>query len=291
MSPRGGGSLPPALESAIQEATGYRPVAAHGLSGGCIAEVRRIDLESGEPIVAKIAPGGGLEIEGRMLRYLRTHSTLPVPDVITCSDDLLLMAYVETQGDLNAEAQGHAADLLAALHGVTAPCFGFAQDTVIGPLPLPNPWTDSWCIFFRDQRLMPFGRLAHERGGLATAGFSRLAAFCADLDHYLPATPAASLLHGDMWDGNILTRDGRIAAFIDPAIFYGDAELELAFATVFHTFSEPFFARYKAHRPIDPEFFATRREIYTLYPLLVHAALFGAAYGEAVDRILRRFVS
>lgn len=291
MRPLGRDTLPPAVERAIEEATGHRPVATHRLTGGCIAEVRRVDLEAGGSIVAKIAPDGGLEIEGAMLRYLRTHSMLPVPDVITCSDHLLLMEFVEAGEVLNAEAQGHAADLLAALHGVTAPRFGFAHDTVIGPLALPNPWTGSWCAFVRDRRLMPFGRLAHERGGLATDALARLEAFCADLDRYLPATPAASLLHGDMWDGNILVRKGRIAAFIDPAIFYGDAELELAFATVFNTFGEPFFARYDAHRPIDPEFFATRREIYTLYPLLVHAALFGAAYGRRVSRILRRFVA
>lgn len=284
-------ALPAAVETAVKTITGRSPVEAHALTGGCVAEVRRVDLDDGSSVVAKIAADGGLEIEGAMLRYLRAQSTLPVPEVLGCTDDFLLMAFVETRGTLGDAAQAHAADLLAALHAVTAPRFGFAQDTVIGPLALPNPWTDNWCDFFRDHRLMHFGRLAQARGGgLSVDAFVRLEAFCADLDRYIPPEPAASLLHGDMWDGNVLVHDRRIAAFIDPAIFYGDAELELGFATVFHTFREAFFARYHEHRPIDPEFFATRREIYTLYPLLVHAALFGAAYGQAVDRILRRFV-
>lgn len=290
MSARGSGRLPAALATAVEAATGRSAVAVSALTGGCIADVQRIDLDDGSSIVAKSAPEGGLETEGAMLRYLRRQSALPVPEVLSCTDTLLLMAFVETRGSLDERAQTHAADLLAALHAVTAPRFGFARDTVIGPLALPNPWTDSWCDFFRDRRLMHFGNMARERGGLRAETFSRLEAFCEDLDRHLPHRPVASLLHGDMWDGNILVRDGRVAAFIDPAVFYGDAELELGFATVFHTLGDAFFARYHERRPIDPEFFATRREIYTLYPLLVHAALFGTAYGEVVDRILRRFV-
>ena len=87
----------------------------------------------------------------------------------------------------------------------------------------------------------------------------------------------------------MLVRDGRIAAFIDPAIYYADPEIELAFTTLFGTFGEAFFARYQEHRPLAPGFFEARREIYTLYPLLVHAALFGGGYTGSVARILERY--
>ena len=82
----------------------------------------------------------------------------------------------------------------------------------------------------------------------------------------------------------------RVAAFVDPAIYFADAEIELAFGTLFATFGEEFFRRYVEHRPLAPGFFELRRDLYNLYPLLVHAVLFGGSYGESVDRTLRRLV-
>ena len=92
-----------------------------------------------------------------------------------------------------------------------------------------------------------------------------------------------------MWGGNVLVREGRIAGFVDPAIYYADAEIELAFSTLFSTFGEPFFARYGEIRPMRPGFFEQRRDIYNLYPLLVHTRLFGGHYAGAVKRTLKRF--
>jgi fructosamine-3-kinase len=83
---------------------------------------------------------------------------------------------------------------------------------------------------------------------------------------------------------------GRIAGFIDPAIYHADPEIELAFSTVFGTFGEPFFRRYAELRPIRPGFFEVRRDLYNLYPLLVHARLFGGGYRSQVSRIVSRFV-
>ena len=102
-----------------------------------------------------------------------------------------------------------------------------------------------------------------------------------------PAHP--SLLHGDMWTGNLLCRDGRIAGFIDPAIYFGDPEIELAFSTLFGTFGRAFFARYASLRELKPGFFEERRDLYNLYPLLVHVRLFGGSYVSSVDRTLTQF--
>ena len=93
-----------------------------------------------------------------------------------------------------------------------------------------------------------------------------------------------------MWGGNVLTREGRIAGFIDPAIYYADPEIELAFATLFGTFGDTFFARYREHRPLAPGFFDVRRDLYNLYPLLVHVRLFGGGYVGGVVRTVRRLV-
>ena len=234
--------------------------------------------------------GKTLDIEGHMLDYLAGTGTVPVPGVLHAEPELLVMDYSETGGRLDASAQEHAADLLAALHNVTSDRFGHERDTLIGSLSQPNQWTESWVAFFREQRLRYLGRQALENGSLPRATYRRLAQFCdAKLDTYLDEPDRPSLIHGDMWGGNILVRDGRIAAFIDPAIYHADAEIVLAFATLFGTFGDAFFRRYQEHRTIRPGFFEARRDIYNLYPLLVHTWYFGGHYPAQVDGILRRF--
>ncbi len=277
------------LGAAIEAVTGKRPRHLSALGGGCIAEIHKVELEGGGAVVAKIAPEGGLAVEGFMLDYLISHSELPVPAVLHCDETLLIMEYVETAGGLSASAEAHAAELLAALHGISGQAFGFERDTVIGSLAQPNPWTESWHDFFRDQRLLHMGRIARERGRLSTDTFAALESLCARLGEFIDEPAAPSLIHGDVWGGNVLTRDGRIAAFIDPAIYYADPEIELAFSTLFSTFGSAFFARYRELRPIAPGFFEARRDIYNLYPLLVHTALFGGHYAGSVAATLARY--
>jgi fructosamine-3-kinase len=142
------------------------------LHGGMIGEVRQIDLANGDRLVAKTAssPDAQLEREGFMLRYLSEHSSLPVPTVIHSEPTLLLMTFVEGNSSFNHNAEQHAAKLLTDLHNVTAPQFGLEQDTLIGSLHQPNPWTDAWVPFFRDQRLLYMADVAHEGWALATDG-------------------------------------------------------------------------------------------------------------------------
>ena len=274
---------------AVRAATGRAPTRLRALAGGCIAEVYKVELEGGGACVAKVAADGGLAVEAEMLAYLARESALPVPAVLHAGDDLLLLSYIETSGGLDAGAETHAAELLAALHGKTAPAFGFERETLIGPLPQPNPWNESWLDFFREQRLLYMARLAAARGRLPSATLRQLEAFCGKLDRYIEEPAAPSLIHGDMWGGNVLTRGGRIAGFVDPAIYYADPEIELAFSTLFGTFGEAFFRRYQELRPLAPGFFEARRDIYNLYPLLVHTALFGGHYAGSVARILERY--
>ncbi|MEO5335777.1 MAG: fructosamine kinase family protein [Magnetospirillum sp. WYHS-4] len=274
------------LRTAIGEAVGVRPLKLTPLSGGCVGDVYRVELEDGRRLVAKAGDAGsGLGIEGYMLSYLAAHSRLPVPQVLHADDGLLLMTWIETSGSLDDSAESHAAELLADLHGIAAPRFGLDRDTLIGGLPQPNPWTGSWVEFFRDRRLLHMGH----RAGLPARTLARLETFCARLGTWIAEPAAPALLHGDMWGGNVLCRKGRIAGFIDPAIYYGDPEIELAFSTLFGTFGEAFFRRYGELRPLRPGFFEERRDIYNLYPLLVHVRLFGGSYLGSVERILSRF--
>jgi fructosamine-3-kinase len=131
-------------------------------------------------------------------------------------------------------------------------------------------------------------REALDAGRLPARTMNRIEALAARLERWIDEPAAPSLIHGDLWTGNVLCRAGRIAGFVDPAIHYADAEIELAFSTLFGTFGEPFFASYQRRRPLRPGFFEARRDLYNLYPLLVHVRLFGGPYLGSVERTLAR---
>lgn len=262
------------------------------LSGGCIAQVMRVESAAGARVVVKAgSPGDALDIEGRSLTLLNREGGLPTPAVHLSEPDLLVMESMPAGGAITADVERHAADLIARLHDATAPRFGLDFDVRIGSLPQPNTGSRSSVDFFRDQRLLYMGRSALDAGRLPPRLFGMLESLAGRLDAHIGEPPAPALLHGDLWTGNVLAADGRVSGFIDPAIYYGHPEMDLAFSTLFGTFGDAFFDRYREHRPVDyAGFVEARRDICNLYPLLVHVRLFGGAYTGAVERILRRFV-
>lgn len=278
------------LADAVEAALGRRPTAARPLPGGCIAEVLRLDFDDGgEPVVAKRAPEGGLATEAYMLGVLAQRSELPVPTVLHPGDDLLVMSFVDGDTGLSDDAERDAAHHVAALHAVRGESFGLERDTLIGPLHQPNPRETGWIDFFREHRLRYMADRALDSGNLSARQRGTVERLAGKLERYLeePAHPA--LIHGDLWGGNVLARDGRIAGFVDPAVYHAHPEIELAFSTLFGTFGRAFFERYAELAELRPGFFEARRDIYNLYPLLVHATLFGAGYAAQVERIAGRF--
>ncbi|MGD9869098.1 MAG: fructosamine kinase family protein [Hyphomicrobiales bacterium] len=229
-----------------------------------------------------------LPLQAAMLRDL-ARSGLPVPRVWHASDGLLVMEWIGNDGGApDAAAQRHAAELLAALHGRPRECFGYAHDTLIGPLRQPNPQCGSWIEFFRDHRLLHMAARAHEERALPAAMLSRLERFAGKLGGFLAEPRHPALIHGDVWGGNLLVKGSRVAGFIDPAVCFAHPEIELAFSTLFGTFSRPFFDAYEAIAGIEPGFHETRKDIYNLYPLLVHLRLFGGSYLKPIDATLHR---
>jgi fructosamine-3-kinase len=278
------------LADRIEHLLGKRPLRIAAMGGGCIAPVHRCDLPGGERVVAKQpSPGRTLDCEAWMLGYLRKHSGLPVPAVLAAEPDLLLLEYIDAGDALDARAEAHLAELLAALHAIEGPHFGFERDTLIGPLDQPNPPAPRWLDFFRDQRLLHRARAAHEAGRLPARLLARIEALAARLGRWIEEPPHPALVHGDCWSGNVLVKAGRVAGLIDPAIHWAHPEIELAFGTLFGPMGDAFFRRYAERAPLAPGFFEARRDLYNLYPLLVHVQLFGGGYVNSVARTLDKF--
>jgi len=278
------------FDDQVEAALGVRPARARSLDGGCIGEVYAVDLPDGDRVVVKVDGGRQpkLDIEGYMLQYLADHSALPVPAVRHAIPGLLIMDFVEGDSRFGAREQEHAAELLAALHEVRGDAFGLDRATLIGGLHQPNPPMDSWLAFFREARLLHMADEASKAHRIPKELYGRLRAFLDRLDEFIEEPEFPSLLHGDVWTTNVLASGGRITAFIDPAVYYGHPEIELAFTTLFGTFGPPFFKHYDAVRGIRPGFLDLRRDIYNMYPLLVHVRLFGSGYLNGIDQTLRR---
>ena len=241
---------------------------------------RQIVKRSGDPFV--------LEAEETMLEHLRPH--LQVPKVLERTRDRLVMEYIPNDNACNRSCEEAIADALARLHGVTAAgVFGFASDTTIGPFRQRNRPRIRWVDFYREMRVLDFAAKAFDEGKIDNSLLLRIEKLAADFEQFLTEPEHSSLLHGDIWRGNVLTENNRLAAFIDPACYYGHFEMELAFIGMFDTFGEAFYARYNTHRPIREGFFDARAPLYRIFPYLVHIRAFGGGYVSGLERILERF--
>lgn len=277
----------------ISDALGEPARDLRELHGGCIARVVGGVAEGRGAFVAKIGDGRcDLTVEAAMLEDLASLSALPVPGVWHARADLLVMERLPGSSGANEPAQRHLAEVIAALHGVRGPSFGYERTTLIGPLDQPNEPEDSWARFFARQRVLHFAELAEARGALPSGGMDtarRLAdAIEAEPERFIAPGEPPVLIHGDLWSGNILSEGDRITGLIDPAIYYADREIELAFMGLFGCVGRPFFERYHELRPIAPGFFERRQGMYRIYPLLVHAALFGGGYGRQASGAMER---
>jgi fructosamine-3-kinase len=278
-----------ALAGRVAEVAGSGVSRLTPLRGGDIAAIWRADLEDGRTLVAK--EGRNLEVEAWMLRYLKAHSKLPLPTVHHAENTLLMMDFIEHDESFDGFAETHLGEIVAGLHGIEAPLFGAERDTLIGGLNQPNPPSDNWRDFFRDHRLLAMARAALDAGRLPASLLQRIEALAGRLHIWLRNDARPSLIHGDLWAGNMLSRRTKVVALIDPALYYADPEIELAFMTLFNSVGKNFFARYGERRPMRPGFFEERRELYNLYPLLVHVRLFGGPYVAQVERTLSRYGS
>lgn len=272
----------------IAAALGQSPVGLSRLHGGCVAEVYLAALPSGRRVVVKVdrGPEAMLDREGFMLSLLRERSPLPVPEVLASTASVLAIAYIEHEGGADDAGREQLGRLVADLHAVSGRRYGLDRDTLVGPLAQPNGWADDWAGFFAENRVRHFARLAHRAGHLHTSLLSRCEGLAGAMHDMLGSGEGPCLIHGDLWAGNVLWRGGRVAGIIDPAVYYADREVELAFMDLFGSFGQRFWSAYHERRPIRPGFFEQRIHAYKVYPLLVHVALFGQAYIAPLAREL-----
>ncbi len=293
--------MTPSQRHRIEATTNQRIVKITYLEGGSAGEVWQVDLANGSKVIAKTAiadnnayagdnNNSNLNIEAYMLRFLTKYTCLPLPKIISDDKDLLIMEMIINDGSSSIYIDTQAANHLVKLHNITNDKFGFDRNTLIGPLLQPNIFSNDWISFFANYRLRYFGDLCFKHNKLPQASYEKLLKLCDRLDNYLIEPNAPSLIHGDLWAGNILTNNGKIAAFIDPAIYYANREIELAYIILFNSFGQSFFDRYQEQYKLDNDFFDVRAEIYNLYPLLVHVALYGGDYVKSVHRTLCRFI-
>ena len=164
--------------------------------------------------------------------------------------------------------------------------FGFFQDTFIGATPQTNTPAAQWIPFFREQRLEPQFRAADEY--FTAADRARNTRLLDHLESFLVEPERPSLLHGDLWSGNVLCAPAG-ALLIDPAASVGHAEADLAMTELFGGFPPAFYAAYREAHPLQPGY-EDRRDLYNLYHLLNHLNLFGAAYRDAVTSVVCEYV-
>jgi len=229
-----------------------------------------------------------LHSEAMMLEFLSKHS-LPTPEVLSIQNKMLITRYIKNGGGYSKVCEKQIARVLAKLHQIKGDFFGFFEDTTIGPFVQPNMTTDNWIDFYKDHRIDHFAKKALYEGILSDELYNRLAKLGENLDQFIHHSPSPSLIHGDIWSGNVLTYQNRLQAFIDPAIYFADREVELAFIAMFGTFSQEFFKEYDRVYPIEKGFWHRRIKIYQIYPVLIHILIYGRSYVRQLERILDEF--
>ena len=286
-----------AIAREIGSLTGKRcaPTPEGRVTGGSINECYRWPLDAGAMFV-KVAPleaQAMLAAEAAGLAELERSHTVRVPRVLASGHTercaFLALEWIET-GVAGPQCEARLGRELAALHAVTAPRFGWVRDNTIGRTPQVNTASEDWAEFFRERRLRPQLQMA------AAHGFADLPAAAGErLLESVPVLlaahrPAASLLHGDLWGGNWLASASGEPVLIDPAVYYGDRETDLAMTRLFGGFGERFYQAYQAAAPLAPAWEA-RTELYNLYHVLNHANLFGGGYARQARAMLERLLA
>jgi len=280
-----------ALRRTLEGALGVSVRALRQVGGGDINDAYCATLDDGKRVFVKTrvdAPSGMYEREAEGLSWLAEAKSLQVPEVLAVSDALLVLPWIE-RGPRAADFDEQLGRGLCLLHRAGAPSFGFADDNFIANLPQAKGELDSWSEFYRVRRLEPMVARALASGELESSdamGFDRL---YVRLDELVGPRERAARLHGDLWSGNVYGNASGAPVLIDPAVYGGHREIDLAMLQLFGAPTPRFFAAYDDVMP-RASGHEDRVALYQLYPLLVHVNLFGGAYLSQLRSALRKYV-
>ncbi len=269
---------------------------AERVAGGCIHQTARLSTNLQEDFFLKWAKGPVSDVfaaEADGLSALREATDLTVPEVIGHSGAgenpaWLLLEYVP-HGSSAPDYAERLGDGLAALHEAREGPYGWHRSNYIGSLPQTNTTTDDWPAFWWAERLEPQLALARDNGRLPGPDQDWVT-----LESELPTLLAGasndgrSFLHGDLWSGNVYPGPDGEPVLVDPAVYRGHREVDLAMTELFGGFSRAFYAAYEDRQPLMDGYVDGRRPVYQLYPLLVHVNLFGGSYVNSTEEALRR---
>ena len=305
-------TLPPEIAAALGDACGAPVVSAREVAGGDINRAFAAELGDGRRAFVKWrpdAPPGDYTAEAAGLRWLAEPDVLAVPGVLAVGDPpspdgvrWLALEWVDTGalGDAGERALGRG---LAALHAAGAPAFGAmapgsppgpdggAPRLRIGPLLLPGEPRADWPSFYADARLRPLVAVAHAAGALPRGAASAIDRVCDRLAELAGPPEPPARLHGDLWSGNVLAGVDGAPCLVDPAAYGGHREVDLAMLALFGSPGTVGRVR-SAYEEVAPlaDGHEERVGLWQLFPLLVHAALFGGGYGHSAHEVAKRYV-
>jgi len=273
----------PLVAKRAEELLGASVVSTAPVAGGDISTATRLRLNDGTTALMKShhhAPDGFFDAEVRGLRWLAGAAAdggVAVPEVLAHDHECLILRWVEP-GKTTVDAATDLGRALARTHRAGADGFGAEADGFIGRLPLPNRATDGWPEFYATRRVLPYLKLARDRGSATADDAAPVEQLVGRLTALLPEEQPARL-HGDLWNGNVLWGLDGACRVIDPAAYGGHREVDLAMLALFGL---PHLQRvtdaYEDEHPLA-DGWRDRVALHQVFPLLVHACLFGGGYG------------
>jgi fructosamine-3-kinase len=273
----------------VEQLLGLSVVATTPVAGGDICTSTRVRLSDGSSALVKTragAPDDFFETEARGLRWLAEPGVADVAEVLAVEHDCLVLRWIEPARPTPESAAGLGRGL-ARLHASGADRFGADEDGYIGTLPLPNRTAPTWPDFFATRRVLPYLKLAADRSHIDAEDVTAVETMIGRMVEIAgPAEPPARI-HGDLWSGNVVWSVEH-GTLIDPAAHGGHRETDLAMLALFGL---PHLQRlvdaYQEEHPLA-DGWEERQPLHQLFPLLVHAALFGGHYGQRAGEVARR---
>ncbi len=267
------------------------------IGGGSINKTEAVELSDRRTVFVKTNSSrheGLFTEEARGLRALTSDRGPRIPQplaiVTSPSRQFLFLEYIEP-GRQTTEFYRDLGRTLAALHRHRrSDRCGFEGDNHIGSTPQLNGWDSDWFRFFGEKRLLFQLRLARKQGYADAAMEKQVEIIIRRLPELLPPLDGAqpSLLHGDLWGGNVIVGPAGEPVLIDPAVYYGHREADIAMTELFGGFGGDFYRSYNEEWPLEPGF-SRRKDVYNLYHLLNHLNLFGTSYLGSCRAILRSY--